>query len=119
MPASQAEGKLLSQSHPFADVLVATINHTTLPELWTLADALPFGSIPRRLFKVGSCGARPQRQQLGRCGGRSAHRHVVLVWGVGVNSILKPPVDNERLPTAFPHRSVEMSVATPAFPAST
>ncbi|WEZ85984.1 hypothetical protein P6U16_23850 (plasmid) [Rhizobium sp. 32-5/1] len=76
VPASEAEGKLLSQAQPFADVLVATINHTTLPELWTLGDALPFGSIPRRLFKVGSCGARPQRQQLGRCGGRSPHRHL-------------------------------------------
>jgi len=83
VPAIKAEGKLLSTAQPFADVLVAIINHTTLPELWTLADALPFGSIPRRLFKVGSCGARPQRQQLGRCGGRSAHRHVVVVWDVG------------------------------------
>ena len=43
VPASDADGEQLSPTQPFADVPMPTINHTAMPEVWPLADALSFG----------------------------------------------------------------------------
>jgi quinoprotein glucose dehydrogenase len=47
VPASDAEGEVLAPTQPFADVPPPTIDHSAMPGVWALADALSFGQCSR------------------------------------------------------------------------
>ena len=45
--ASDVKGEMVSPTQPFADVPIPTVNHTEMPKVWALADALSFGQCSR------------------------------------------------------------------------